>query len=193
MKLEALRSIYQEMRNYNMERYKFIINYNAETSFEVIFFIDESPFILTFGLKAHNLYFEVPVERGFNVRVVLENEVYKKLSSILSHKSFVGRSTPFKPSSFFENFDRMIPKHFNPKSIPSIYEIAQHRVVEEKEKVYFMGWKDNNITNERVREQNLKKTRLLLSEEAYKRSKQKNMSSRWTDNVKFEQKYHLPR
>ncbi|MCS7465006.1 DUF6037 family protein [Paenibacillus doosanensis] len=56
--------------------------------------------------------------------------------------------------------------------------------VEEADKIYFMGWLDKTISGNKATPNNLEKTRLLLGQDAYVRCKAKNVSSRWTDDVK---------
>lgn len=176
MILEGLRSLYKEMKNINLERYKIPFNYN-NVSFDVFFFIDETPFILMFGVKALNFYFEVEVNNGFLINPILDKEVYYKLIEILNLNS--NSNNPFKPQYFFEEFNKKIPGNISVNNKPKPHEIAQfRRDVEENEKIYFLGWKDNNLNNENVSPENLYKTKRLLGDNAFERCKRKNISSR---------------
>ncbi len=190
MKLDGLKDLYRDMKTNKFERYKIQFTFN-NVFFDVFFFIDESPFLLMFGVKTLNFYFEVPVKAGFQIDPILDINIYSRLIAILNLNSNPG--SPFKPNYFFEEFNKNIPQNVVLNNIPKSHEVGQfRREVEENDKIYFLGWKDNKLKNEKVSPENLKKTRLLLGNEAYERCDQKNISSRWTNDIKFAQDFFLP-
>lgn len=190
MQLDGLRNLYRDMKINNLERYKIQFAFN-NVSFDVFFFIDESPFILMFGVRAFNFYFELQVESRFQINPILEKDTYATLVSILNLN--YDSQNPFKPNYFFEEFNKKIPQKVMLNNVPKPHEIGQfRRNIEENEKIHFFGWQDNKIRNEKVSQENLIKTKLLLGKKAYERCKQKNISSRWTNDINLAQNYYLP-
>ncbi|MCR8982523.1 DUF6037 family protein [Brevibacillus laterosporus] len=63
--------------------------------------------------------------------------------------------------------------------------------MEESEKIYFMGLKDNEKRDENVRTENLNKTRLFLGYHANQICKKKNIRSQWTHYKDLAQKLQL--
>lgn len=190
MKLDGLIPLYQSMTFQRIGRYKF--EYLAgKAVFDVFFFIDDSPRILLFGVKAENFSFEVKVTDDFLIDHVLEHSTYKKLCEVLGLKYDPDR--PFSPKSFFSEFNANIPGFANPNSKFQPHDFARYRsVAEEAHKIYFTGWRDNNKWGVNVQESNLTKTRDLLGMNAYLRCRQKNISSCWTDNRNSAIDFTLP-
>lgn len=176
------------MLRQNIFRYRFRYRCNNRI-FHVFFFADEAPFILLFGLVGSNFAFEFKVERGFRVLdTFLDDDEYSALCEILglTYDPF----NPFSPTAFLRDFNnRGIPRNADISNIPRSSEIASYKEVkEEPHKVYFLGWKDNNLRNENVQPENLEKTRILLGQRYRDRCEQKNTSSCWTDNPDREEK-----
>ena len=190
MKLDGLIALYKSMKNQEIDRYRFVYKH-GKALFDVFFFIDESPFVLLFGVKGGALSFEVEVKKGFNINPKLDNQTYKELCRILGLK--FDPNNPFSPKKFFETFNKSIPKSASKKSEVKPQHIAQYRsIAEEEDKIYFLGWRDNKKRGERVSETNLKKTRDLLGKKAYECCKSKNISSCWTDDPGKAKKFELP-
>lgn len=187
MKMTGIESLYKDMRRKNIDRYKFCFNY-AKVDFDVIFFIDESPFILMLGIVRTRFYFEVQVNPGYQIVPLFDEKVYKELVKLLEFDNIV--NSPFKPIYFFEALNKVIPKYADLRNSPKPSEIAKYyRDIEEADKKYFWGWidheknrKENECYKGNVTPDNLRKTRKLLGYEAYMRCKEKNISSRWTDD-----------
>lgn len=190
MKLEGLKALYKDMKDKKIERYKIQFSFHG-VAFDVFFFIDENPFILMFGVKVENFYFEVQVKSGFEVNPIFDEDTYQELMKILNLS--YDPNNPFKPKYFFEEFNKKIPQKVISSDLPEPQEVAAfRRNVEENQKIYFFGWKDNNKTDENVSPENLRKTKLLLGEVAYERCKKKNISSKWTDKEHLALKFNLP-
>lgn len=180
IQLGKLKLLYRSMRSQKIDRYKFEYLHGRVT-FSVFFFIDESPFVLLFGAKEHNFSFELKVHRGFNVEPHLDNATYKQLCEALELR--YDPDNPFSPSSFLTDFNHHIPPVAYPLHKAKPHEIIQYRRnVEEVDKIWFCGWRDNVIRNQSVTPENLNKTRVLLGERAFQRCRQKNISSCWTDD-----------
>lgn len=196
MKLTGIESLYKDMRSKNIDRYKFDFKY-AEVEFDIIFFIDEKPFILMFGVKKSNFYFEIEIKNGYTIIPYFEKKVYDTLIKLFK---FEDRGNDvFKPIYFFETLNERIPKFAIKKNIAKPSEIARYRRdVEESDKIYFWGWIDheknrseNHDYKGNVSDKNLEKTRKLLGYKAYLRCKEKNISSKWTDDESKEIEYTL--
>lgn len=79
---------------------------------------------------------------------------------------------PFNTSYFFQEFNKKIPQKVKSNNVPKPHEIDQfRRDIEENERIYFLGWRDNKIRNQDVSPENLMKTKLLLGMKAYERCK----------------------
>lgn len=186
MKLE-LRDLYRSMKRENIERYKFQFTYN-KLKFEAIYFIDDNPHTISIGIVEHNFYFEISVRKGFYIIPQISN--LSTFCKILGMK--YDPNNKFHPSKFFLEFNNYIPKQAVRSNIPEPEEIISHRSnVEDSDRIYFKSWKDNKLRLHNVSEDNLKKTRRLLSYEAYEMCKRKNISSVWTDNPKHKEKFKM--
>ncbi|MCC3688383.1 DUF6037 family protein [Bacillus cereus] len=179
MKLDGLVNLYGEMKKQEIKRCRFDFTFNNVT-FDVFFFIDETPFKLMFGAKLKNFYFELDVTSGFNINTYL-GEKYNELCDVLGLE--YNPDNPFKSSYFFEGFNRRIPITVNKNNYPQPHEVAEYRNdVEESEKIYFWGWLNHGESGNSVTLENLKKTEKILGVDAYKTCKLRNISSRWTDD-----------
>ncbi|AIG26118.1 DUF6037 family protein [Brevibacillus laterosporus] len=189
MKLTGMKELYADMKTKYIKRYKFAFVYK-NVIFDVFFFIDEVPFKLIFGVKTHNFYFEMDVNNGFIINTNIGSK-YIRLCNILGLK--YDPKNPFKTFYLFTEFNKKIPKQADIKNTPIPSDIAYYRRdVEESEKIYFMGWKDNEKRKEKVSPENLNKTRLILGYDAYQICKKKNTSSRWTHDKDLAQNFQLP-
>ncbi|RWZ52236.1 hypothetical protein EQV77_15785 [Halobacillus fulvus] len=164
------------MKRQNIDRYKFDFVFH-KVKFDVLYFLDETPNKLAFGIKEHNYYFELPVKRGFNIVPFLDR--YSEFCRIMGLK--YNLKAPFKPRIFFDALNGQIPKSASQKNIPAPHQIAIYRNdVEEADKIYFVNWRDNKKAGHQVSSSNLEKTRKLLSKDAYLMCKSKNISSCWS-------------
>lgn len=91
----------------------------------------------------------------------MDKEKYFELCRILNLQ--YDPENRFLPGKFFREFDFAIPHLGSQINKAVYYEVARYRRdVEESDKIYFMGWLDNDKQAHRVTEQNLQKTRRLL-------------------------------
>lgn len=83
MKLDNLSNLYNDMKQEQINRCKFIFKYN-NTVFDVFFFIDEVPFKLALGVRVKNFYLELDVKRGFEINPYInDRKKYRELISVL--------------------------------------------------------------------------------------------------------------
>lgn len=190
MKLDGVLSLYKSMKDQDIERYRF--EYNAgQAVFDVFFFIDSSPYLLLFGVKAKNFSFELEVKQGFMIDHQLDSETYKRLCEALELEYNPDR--PFSPYNFFSHFNKQIPTHASMQQKAKPHDLAQYKnIAEEADKIYFIGWRDNSKWGTNVQQSNLTKTKELLGEKAYRSCQKKNISSCWTDKKDMAIEVTLP-
>ncbi len=178
MILTGLADLHKSMKENEIKRYKFDYLIN-DVVFDVLFFVDESPYSLIFGAKGKNLCFELKVLPGYRISPILNNDTYKALCKILNLKQ--DKNNPFSPAAFFNEFNTKIPQYTNINNRPKPHEVAKYRKnVEEAEKIYFCGWFDDEKVGKKVRESNLEKTKAILGVEVYEFCKRRNVSTCWT-------------
>jgi len=188
MRLAELKELYKSMVRQGLERYKFEYSFRG-AQFDVLYFIDDFPHKLAFGIVKENYYFEINVREGFEVTPFIDD--LTTFCKILNLK--YDPSNRFHPLVFFEELKQSIPNKALISSIPEPHEIAVYRNdVEESEKIYFKGWLDNTKTGNKVSEKNLIKTKKLLSVKAYEMCKERNISSRWSPSPKDQKSFTLP-
>ena len=175
------------MMEQGIKRTKFSIQIN-NVIFEAIYFIDSIPNSLAIGVRNENFYFEVNVQKNFHVSAYLGKN-YGEICRILGLTP--DKNNPYSPTKFFNEINKGIPSYVNKNNMPLPEDIASYRSnVEEADRIYFKGWLDNNLKTQKVRPENLEKTRLWLGEEAHQMCKKHNMSSCWTDKVSKKKTYY---
>ncbi|WP_303752900.1 DUF6037 family protein [Bacillus velezensis] len=189
MKLDGLEILHQNMKENNLERVKFDFRKNGKL-FKVIFLADIEPYKLLIGIRSELFCISVSVSTDYDIKTSIERDQYKALVEILGLQ--YDPNNPFKPKYFFDELNIQIPERVNVNSRVAIHEIAElnRPSYEDGEKIYFKGWKDNNIKGEKVR--NLQKTKECLGEEAYQMCKEHNISSVWTKHKTESKEFHLP-
>lgn len=189
MTLTRLRELHANMRANNITRCRF--NYRYQTlNFDVFFLTDQNPYVLMFGLIGHNAAFQVNVRNGYNIDPVIPREIYNLICQLLNLQ--YDPNNPFKPSSIFEHFNQNMNVHINHNNHARAHHIAPYYSdIEEADKIYFLGWR-NNAAHEHVGASNLDKTRRLLGEEAYQFSERNNVSTRWTADIDSAVEFFYP-
>ncbi|NJM76831.1 MAG: hypothetical protein HC852_14870 [Acaryochloridaceae cyanobacterium RU_4_10] len=194
MILDGFKPLYKYMLSQNIQRCKFPYIHN-QLNFDVFFLIDDQPFLLMFGARGVNLYFEKEVRNGFTIDTYL-GEKYSQLCDALG--IVYNPNNPFSPNKFFLEFNSKIPRQISKKQMAKPHDIAftskkiKTEKIEEIDKIYFMGWRNNNLQREQVSKENLEKTRKWLSYEAYLRCLKKNISSKWTHDQELAQDFYMP-
>ncbi|MCE7032883.1 DUF6037 family protein [Lysobacter sp. GX 14042] len=70
--------------------------------------------------------------------------------------------------------------------------IRTYRNVEQADRIYFCGWRDNTVRGDRVSSANLAKTRRCLGQAAHDLCRRRNLSSRRTDDPHRARDYFAP-
>ena len=180
----GLRILHKDMLAKGEDRATFPFEYNKK-NFSCIFLTDIIPYRLyltTLGMNPE--VFEFEIEKGYKAKCFIED--YKKLINYLELE--YDPNHKFMPSDFFEVLNRAIPTKFRGRpGYQDVLRVAsKKRDIEEKDKIYFCGWRKNAI-GERVSKKNLEKTRSAFGDEKADMSKNKNISSRWTDKADEEE------
>lgn len=186
MKLYQIRPLLQDMGRNKAKQDKFSFKYNGVT-FDVIVFLEYTPFELLFGVVDHNFSFVLKLHSGYDLED-LSNDVFYELCRILNLKPSKEGLTSFK---FLKYFADRIPNKYSGRKVEP-HEIAVHkkRNVPDSDKIYFKGWRSHETDGRQV--QNLEKTRAWLGEEAYEYCKKYNISSCWSDIPNERKPYYPP-
>ncbi|MDK7355165.1 DUF6037 family protein [Peptoniphilus harei] len=182
-KFTALESLHNNMKLNDMERVVFPFRYN-EKGFSCIFITDILPYRLYLSTLGDNpITFELKINNKYETSSYMND--YSKLIEYLELK--YDPNHKFKPNDFFRSLNNNIPENCNnaPNYKDVIVIAASHREIEESDKIYFCGWKNNIVRN--VTDENLEKTRSAFGDELAELCKKKNISSRWTDIDKDEE------
>lgn len=177
MILNGLIPLHSSMQAQSISRYKFEYAH-GKGKFDVFFFIDEVPYKLLIGARGGNFAISLDVDSvTFEINTYIDK--FNQLCAFLGLEFKEGN--PFSTSAFFSDLNLSIPNAAFLHNIPKPSDIARYiDNVLEADKVYFVGWLDNNIRGNQVSEENLDKTRRLLGVDVYKICKSQNISSRWS-------------
>lgn len=133
-----------------------------------------------FGIQGTNEYFELEMNRNFEISSFFTRELYRKLIDIFNIQ--YDPNHKFTPKDFLAFVNNNVPEYRYTKKVESSDVLQYKREVEEADKVHFCGW-IYHTTKSNAQSPNLQKTRILLGEEAYNRCCERNISSRWTDLI----------
>lgn len=188
-KMTPLEELHTRMQHAGVDRCKVRFQLHAG-EFDVFFFADSAPYVLAFGAIGRNFYFEINVDpRTLETPGVFPRDVYYRLCEILELRA--NPANRFTPTAFLQQVNEAMKgvtfRPVTPRDI-SVY----RRDVEESAKIYFCGWLDNTKAGNKVTPGNLMKTRRWLGEKAYERCRDRNISSRWTDDPQKAVRIDLP-
>lgn len=106
--------------------------------FKTIYFIDSVPHSLAIGVVNENLFFEIPIEKGFRINTFLDKNTYNKICKILGIT--FDQDNPFSSKKFFDEIHKQIPTSVSLNNVPKSSDIAPFKNdVEEADKIYFCG------------------------------------------------------
>lgn len=178
---QHLEFLLENMRSKEMSKCVFGFQYNAHP-FSCIFVIDTTPFCLYItSLGEMPFCIEKKVNKDYTISTYLSGDEYKKLSKYLD--LHYDKEHPFMPGAFFQSLDTDIKKiDIRETKYSDVLKAARlNRKVEEENKIFFCGWRNNNIRKYHVRPDNLEKTRLAFGDEVANKCRRLNLSSCWTD------------
>lgn len=187
MKLLEIKPLLSDMRANNISIDKFRFTYNG-VIFEVIFFIDSTPFELLFGVIDENYSFILKLKRGFQLELI-PDEVFYELCNILKLRPGKEGLTSFK---FLKYFSQKIPLKYSKVKVQP-HELIQYKKdnISEEDKIYFCGWKFFSSDSDK-KARNFEKTKKFLGESIYRFCKEHNISSCWTSTPEKRKDYFSP-
>jgi len=182
VKLEALERLAASMRSQQLQCQMFEHRHGRRAS-DVFFFVGR-PSEMLIGARGARppLAISLEVQDGGVFNPFL-GEQYGALCDFLG--LLPNPENPFTPSAFFQQMELAIPLIAQHSRVAQPQAIAAYRQVEEGNKVYFVGWRRNEVRGTAVTDANLEKTRLLLGWEAFDLCRRGNVSSCWTDDPQW--------
>jgi hypothetical protein len=179
------------MRAAGLTRYKWRFDHGAAL-FEVIFIVEDNPWEILLGAIDKDFAIVLPVRPPFQIQTDLSREEYRALCKAL--ELTYDPNHPFRPASFFAHLNDNAPQVVEPMlgRVRPQDVLYYRRDVEECDKIYFCGWRDNTARGETVSPGNLEKTRQAFGPTISKFCEQRNISSRWTDNQILARDYFAP-
>ena len=180
MRLNNLAVLHHAMVEGGISRYRFGYTTNG-VAFQIFFFAEGDPFELLFGCLANNSAFTINVDHLYRIDPALPRDTFRTLCQALGLT--FDPNNKFRTSAFFQSFSRAIPTTVEPAGRVRPRDIAPFsRDIEEADRVYFCGWRDNTVRGEHVSSANLRKTRDWLGLPAFLSCQRRNISSCWTDD-----------
>ncbi|EAG6774568.1 hypothetical protein FZX04_02005 [Listeria monocytogenes] len=179
MILENFKPLFTAMNKDGERRQRFTIEYNG-VRVHILFLADLEPFLLMFGIQDTNEYFELEMNRNFEVSSFFAKDLYRKLIDIFNIR--YDPNHKFTPNDFLDFVNNNVPNYRYTEKIENSDVLKYKRYVEDSDKIYFCGW-IYHTTKSNAQSSNLNKTRILLGEAAYNRCCERNISSKWTDLV----------
>lgn len=179
MHLPGLQRLHASMQSVGIDRIQFQLAHNHLT-FAGVFLADVSPYELAFGAIGHEFVLIFNVDNGYNISAYIHDA--QALAALKDALNLGRGGAAFRVSDFMREIDAALPARANPNHIPSYADVVRvYRHVEEAAKVHFVGWHNNTVRGEKVRPQNLTKTRRLLGQAPHDFCKRNNFSSCWSD------------
>lgn len=175
--MQGLRRLHQAMRLAGDQRAHFQVTHNRIV-FDCLFLVDIVPFEFVLAAIGHpDVALVLPVHKGYRIAPDF-GDGYKPLARLFhaGEESF----RPFRPGQFLREIDPAIPATYRRPTHVDVVRTYRHHV-EEGDKPYFFGWRDNDLTPpDRVRPANLDKTRRCFGQRIRDLCERTNQSSRWT-------------
>lgn len=159
--MSNISNLYYEMRVKHALRQQFQIEYNGVLA-DTLFFIDQTPFILAFGIIGTTDYFELQMQTGFNIAVPFSDEVYHEIIKAFNIK--YDPTHTFRPTDFLKAINKKMPQHLTgtkPATPPSIAKYRRNDITE-ADKIYFCGFINERKFGKATSSKNLKKTLILM-------------------------------
>lgn len=175
----GLQALYHNMRKQNETRSIFNFSYNSKP-FRCLFIIDTSPYTLTLATTGEKPFaIEISIYRGFLAQRELPSDKYAELCVYLQLR--YSKDHKFIPADLFGVLNKNISTTVVPPRYSEVLKIRSlTRDIEEPDKNYFIGWR-NNGSQEHVSERNLEKTKMAFGSRLATQCLKKNVSSRWSN------------
>lgn len=179
MRMEGLARMHASMLQVGLTRAKFRLRHN-HLIFAGLFMADVRPYELALACLGHDFVLIFDVSTSYEVSAYLGDH-YGALAKALGTGSDSGN--PLSSSDFLREIDNALPRTVALSDRPSSVDVVHvYRDVEEADKVYLCGWRDNTLRKEHVSDSNLAKTRRMIDQAAHDFCKRHNHSTCWTND-----------
>lgn len=179
MRMEGLARMHASMLQVGLTRAKFRVRHN-HLNFAGLFMADVRPYELALACLGHDFVLIFDVSTTYEVSAYLGDQ-YGALAKALGTGADSGN--PLSSSDFLREIDSALPRTVALSDRPSSVDVAHvYRDIEEADKVYLCGWRDNTLRKEHVSDSNLAKTRRLIDQAAHDFCKRHNHSTCWTND-----------
>ena len=110
MRLENFEPLFIALNTDGERRQRFTIEYN-DVRVRVLFLANIEPFLLTFGIQGPNEYFELEMNRNFEISSFFAKELYRKLIDIFNIQ--YDPEHKFTPNDFLIFINNNVPEYKN--------------------------------------------------------------------------------
>lgn len=191
MVMGGLSTLYYSMKEQGIDRCKFRYQVNHLT-FDCLYLIDITPFELVMGCLGHNFALFFDVTRGFQIKPYIDDrETFFDLLNALRANGDSDYQLNIK--EFLEEFNKHIPDTASATTPATSQDIVRYYSnIEDADKVYFCGWRNNSARGENVSEKNLRKTQLMMGQQAFEFAQRRNQSTMWTHEQNKSKGFYIP-
>lgn len=178
--MSSLKDIKQKMTKLNIQQVTFPFEYSKKP-FSCIFAINTVPYRMYMStLGDYPITLEFEIKSGYLIEVYIPREKYDALLKYLNLR--FNPEYPFKPVSLFKALNDKLPytKLYKAKISTVLKTVSQVRLVEESEKIYFIGWR-HLPEGQKVSQYNNDKTRIAFGDKIATDCLNFNISSCWSD------------
>ena len=188
VQMHGLRRLHTIMRAAHDHKAHFQIAHNGIT-FDCLFLVDVTPYEFVLAAVGHpDVALLLPVQKGYFIEPDFGND-YKPLAKLFDQGA--GTFRPFNPAQFLRQIDRAIPGQYRKPTSSTIVQTYRHHI-EQGDRPYFIGWRDNDLRDEQVSPENLAKTERCFGLAIRKMSERTNQSSCWTHIAAREKPFFAP-
>lgn len=175
--MPGLARLHTAMQAVLIERMRFRVQHNG-LIFEGVFLTDTQPYQFGLACLAHNIVIMIAVSRQYEILAHFGDH-YGAFAAAFN--TGAGSAQSLKAGDFFREIDAKLPHTVTARDRARPTDLATWRSdVEEADKKFLCGWRDNNAYGTQVSATNLAKTLEWLGQAAHDWCIQYNISTRWT-------------
>jgi hypothetical protein len=164
------------MRTAGDYKARFHVTHNG-VDFDCLFLVDVTPYEFVLAAIGHqDVALLLAVRPGYRIEPDFGDD-YKPLARLFDRGA--GTFRPFVPAQFLREIDQAIPGHYRQPTPTTIIQTYRHHI-EQGDRPYFIGWRDNDTRGEQVSGENLAKTERCFGPVVRKLCERTNQSSCWT-------------
>lgn len=186
--MSGLRRMHTAMKKAGDRKAHFQLTHNGIV-FDCLFLVDVTPYEFVLAAIGHpDVALLLQVQRGYTIEPDFGDD-YKPLARLFN--TGAGTFRPFNAARFLEEINRAIPGHYRKPTSTTIVQTYRHHI-EQGDRPYFIGWRDNDLRKKHVTPENLAKTERCFGPAIRKTSERTNQSSCWTHIAARERTFFAP-